>query len=153
MVLGSMLKDRDQQYVASKDENTRTWRILDTWSEELKTIGVEDEIPDDSPSVTVLTEGAFIALIKEAARVGVLENASLGGGGGEEVDTEEATQLEQELSEIREKAVKYEEENNSLRYKLQESQNLSEPFKIKSKAMEAVLKLAAMSDIERISED
>ena len=151
MVLGSMLKDREQQYVASKDENTRTWRILDTWSEELKNLGVDDEIPDDSPAVTILTEGGFIALIKEAARVGVLENASLGGGGG--VDTEEMEQLDQEVSEIREKVVKYEEENNSLRNQLRESQNLSEPFKIKSKAMEAVLKLAAMSDIEKISED
>jgi len=33
MVMGNMLRDRDVQYVASKDETTHTWRILNTWSD------------------------------------------------------------------------------------------------------------------------
>ena len=73
--------------------------------------------------------------------------------GGEDVPTEDFEDLDNKLSEIKEKLVKYETENQSLKHKLQESQNLSEPFRIKSKAMEAVLKLAAMSDIDRISEE
>ena len=68
MVMGNTLRDRDVQYVASKDDTTHTWRILNTWSDELKNLGVEDEVSDDSEAVKVLTEGEFIALIKEAAR-------------------------------------------------------------------------------------
>ena len=148
-MLGNLLQGRDQQYVAAKDEITNTWRVLDTWHVSLKTTEVEDDVPDDSPAVTVLTEGAFIALIKEAARTGMLENASLNA----DTDSIEIDQFNGELMEMKEKLVIYEKENISLKQNLQESHNLSEPFRIKSKAMEAVLKLAAMSDIERISED
>ena len=38
----------------------------------------EEDIPDDSAAVTIVTEGAFIALFREAARLGVIENASFG---------------------------------------------------------------------------
>ena len=148
-MLGNLLQGRDQQYVAAKDEITNTWRVLDTWHVSLKTTEVEDDVPDDSPAVTVLTEGAFIALIKEAAMTGMLENAYLNA----DTDSIEIDQLNGELMEMKEKLVIYEKENISLKQILQESHNLSEPFRIKSKAMEAVLKLAAMSDIERISED
>ena len=77
-MLGGMLQGRDQQWVATKDEVTNTWRILDTWHSSLKAMDIEDDIPDDSPAVTVITEGAFIALFTEAARLGVVENASFG---------------------------------------------------------------------------
>jgi len=77
-MLGGMLQGRDQQWVATKDDVTNTWRILDTWHSSLKAMDIEDDIPDDSPAVTVITEGAFIALFREAARLGVVENASFG---------------------------------------------------------------------------
>ena len=77
-MLGSMLQGRDQQWVATKDEVTNTWRILNTWHDSLKAMNVDDDIPDDSPAVTIITEAAFIALFREAARLGVLENASFG---------------------------------------------------------------------------
>ena len=73
-----MLQGRDQQFVATKDSVTNAWRILDTWHESLRQLQPEDDIPDDSSAVTILTEGAFLALIREAARLGVLENASFG---------------------------------------------------------------------------
>ena len=75
-MVGMFLKERDVQYVAHRDETTQTWRILDTWHESLMDLGPEDEIPDDSPGVMIITEGAFIALIKEGARLGVIQNAS-----------------------------------------------------------------------------
>ena len=75
-MLGGMLQGRDQQWASTKDEVTNTWRILDTWHSSLKAMDVEDDIPDDSPAVTIITEGAFISLFREAARLGVLENAS-----------------------------------------------------------------------------
>ena len=77
-MLGGMLQGRDQQWASTKDEVTNTWRILDTWHSSLKAMDVEVDFPDDSPAVTIITEGAFISLFREAARLGVLENASFG---------------------------------------------------------------------------
>ena len=139
-----MLQGREMQYVASKDGTTNTRRILDTWSDALKNLNPEDDIPDDSAAVKILTEGEFIALIKEATRLGVLENASFASN-NEDLDGELNTQV----SEIQEELVKYKEENNILKQKLQDT----EPFRLKTKAMEAVLKLAALSDINHLSEE
>ena len=77
-MLGGVLQGREQQWVATKDETTNTWRILNTWHESLKSMDPEEDIPDDSPAVTLVTEGAFIALFREAARLGVIDIASFG---------------------------------------------------------------------------
>lgn len=69
-MVGMFLKDREVQYTANRDEVTNTWRILDTWHEDLVNLGPDDEVPDDSSAVLILTEGSFIALVKEAARLG-----------------------------------------------------------------------------------
>ena len=69
MVMGNMLRDREVQYIAMKDDTTQTWRILDSWNESLKNVDLEDDIDDNNPAVKVLTEGEFIALIKEAGPV------------------------------------------------------------------------------------
>ena len=84
MVMGNMLRERDQQYIAVRDEATKTWRLLDTWHETLSGYSVDDDVADDSPAIKILSEGEFIVLIREAARIGVLENADLGGGEADE---------------------------------------------------------------------
>ena len=76
MPIGNMLRDRQEQYVEQKD-GTGTWRILDTWHEDLTKLDPEDEIDDASEAVTVLSEGSFLALVREATRLGVLQNAAL----------------------------------------------------------------------------
>ena len=53
MSMGNLLRGRDQQYVASKDDVTNTWRVLDTWNDALTALQIEDEVPDDSPAVTL----------------------------------------------------------------------------------------------------
>ena len=75
MAIGNMLRERGEQYVANQDE-TGTWRILDTWHDALKVLEPDEDVPDSSPAVTVMSEGAFLSLMKEASRLGVLENAS-----------------------------------------------------------------------------
>ena len=75
MVMGNMLRERDAQYIATRDDGTQTWRILDTWHDTLRDLSPEDDVEDTSPAVTVLTEGGFIALVKEASRLGILQNA------------------------------------------------------------------------------
>ena len=52
-MIGNMLRDRDVQYVAIKDDLTNTWRILDTWHEDLKSLQPEDEIDDASAAVKI----------------------------------------------------------------------------------------------------
>ncbi len=69
--MGSLLSQREEPYVVNRDPDTRTWRILDAWNPELREMGVEDEIEDSHPAVTVITEGAFVALIKEATILGI----------------------------------------------------------------------------------
>ena len=47
-MMGNMLRDRDQQFIAHRDEATHTWRILDSWHETLGSYSVDDDVPDDS---------------------------------------------------------------------------------------------------------
>ena len=140
-MIGNILRERDVQYTSIKDEITNTWRILDTWNDELKNLGPEDDIEDSNSAVTILTEGAFLSLVREAARLGVLDNVSF--SGGDEYGSSE------EIQEMQDKIVKYEKDIA----KLQVSSNESESFKLKEKALEAMLKLAAMSDVALLSED
>ena len=153
-MMGNMLRDREQQYISNKDETTQTWRILDTWHDALRSLSPEDEVPDDSDAVTILTEGAFISLIKEAGRLGVLQNAS-----SPLIDDEPISNtLEEEYSEELQtkEAEIYDKEEEITGYKreievLKVKSNESETFKIKEKALDAVIKLAAMSDATSIS--
>jgi hypothetical protein len=149
-MLGNMLRERESQYIATKDEGTNTWRILDTWHDVLREMSPEDDIPDDSPSVTILTEGGFIALVKEASRLGVLQNASASFGITDTREPKdygnELKEKDEELAEMRKKIVKYEEENNTLRI----SASKSEGTLLKELAMETLLKLTLSSDIEKL---
>ena len=147
MVMGNALRDRDVQYVASKDETTHTWRILNTWSDELKTLQVEDEVPDDCPAVKVLTEGEFIALIKEAARLGVLENATFGTGEAEL----EAVILDkdQEIQKLNETILSLKENNSEV---IRNSSH-TEDYDLKEKAMDSIIKLVSLQDVANLSKE
>ena len=140
------LKERDVQYVAHRDETTQTWRILDTWHESLMDLGPDDEIPDDSPGVEIITEGAFIALIKEGARLGVLQNASFSEHATIERDL--LTKDEDNL-DLKKKILDLEEQLTAAK----QSPNRSEGFELKEMAMNALLKLTSMSDIENLTKD
>ena len=155
-MLGNMLRDREHQYIANKDETTQTWRILDTWHDALRSLGSEDEVSDDSDAVTILTEGAFISLVKEAGRLGVLQNASSPllddepiSNTLEEEYSEKLQNKEAEIYDKEEKITGYKRELELLKMKVNES----ETFKIKEKALEAVIKLAAMSDVTSLGEE
>jgi len=139
MVMGNMLRDRDVQYVASKDEITHTWRILNTWSDELKNLQVDDDVPDDNSAVTVLTEGEFIALVKEAARLGVLEHANFSG----DVDSSEFDAI---ISD-RENEIKL------LQSQLGNKTDHSEDYDLKEKAMDSIIKLVSLQDVANLSKD
>ena len=70
------MSNQDIQYVAKRDA-AGTWRILDTWDESLSSIADDEEISDSNPSVTLLTEGQYLAVIREATKGGFLQSAAL----------------------------------------------------------------------------
>ena len=144
-MVGMFLKDREVQYTANRDDTTNTWRILNTWHEDLMQLGPEDEVEDTSSAVTVLTEGAFIALVKEAARLGVLQNANFG-----------------ENPELQETNDRLQAEIVSLEIQLKQQppaaapapqKPKSEGYLLKEMAMQTLLKLTSMSDIENLTKD
>ena len=140
------LKEREVQYTAHKDETTNTWRILDTWHEDIANLGPDDEVEDNSPAVTVLTEGAFIALVKEASRLGVLQNAAFSESSAAERDL---LAKETENIELREKILELEEKLHVAK----QNPHRTEGFELKEMAMQTLLKLTSMSDIENLAKD
>ena len=159
-----MLRDRDQQYIAHRDETTHTWRILDSWHETLSNYDVDDDVADDSPAIKILTEGEFIVLIREAARIGMLENANLGGDEVEPTDfsivSEEQTERIEELEKACEMykvqlqdAQQQEWEATAHIDTLEKQLETSEGFKLKEMAMTSILKLTAMSDVDKLGRD
>ena len=146
MPIGNMLSANEQQYVALKDESG-TWRILNTWHEDIKNLNADSDIPDDSDAVVILSEGQFIALIKEAGRLGVLANATFGTGEAEL----EAVILERdkEIQELHEKILKLEEEKSQVI----RSTSHTEDYELKEKAMENILKLVSMQDMSNLSKE
>ena len=144
MAIGGMLDGLDQQYVANKDERG-TWRILNTWHDDVKVLDAESEIDDNSDAVTVLTEGEFIALVKEATRNGVLDNASF------TADTSEYDEMllarDEEIAKLEDQIKSLEGSNTVLYDKTQ----YSEDYKLKEKAMESILKMVSMSELATLT--
>ena len=132
--------------MASKDDQG-TWRVLNTWHEELKRLNADDEISDDSPAVLVFSEGQFIALIKEAASSGILENANFGTGEAEL----EAIILDkdQEIQKLHEQILTLQEVNSDV----VRNANHSEEYELKEKDMGHILKLVSMQDMTNLSRD
>ena len=137
MPIGNMLRDRQEQYVAQKD-NAGTWRILDTWHEDLTKLGPEDEIDDSSDAVTIISEGGFLALVREATRLGVLQNAAM-------MENEALADQIEDLKEENEK-LKIEVPNTPIN-------NIVENVGLKEKAINAIVKLAAIDDLKEVTKE
>ena len=146
MAVGNMLRDREIQYVAVKDETTQTWRILDTWHEALKSFDPDDDVPDDSAAVNVLTEGQFLAIVKEAARLGVLQNVNLSSVENVEELENHVIDLEKEITDLNSELTKNETEKSVL-----QQEPTSESFMIKKLAMNSIMKLAAIDDMNKLA--
>jgi hypothetical protein len=145
MTMGNILRERDEQYVANRDDSG-TWRILDTWHDALKTVNPEEDIDDENAAVMVLSEGAFISLMKEAGRMGILDNVSESSGRSSEEIDEVITNYnaaQEKLRSLEREVVEQKDELAQLRVHSSRSQD----YYIKEKAMDAVIKLAAMDTI------
>ena len=142
MTLGNILRERDEQYIANRDESG-TWRILDTWHVDLKTSGPEDEVSDSSEAVTLLSEGAFISLMKEAGRLGILDSVTDSG----DQSSAEIDEIIVDYNATKEKVSELQTELSERNDELAKTRMQSEHFYIKEKAMDTVLKLAGMDTL------
>ena len=146
-MMGNILRERDQQYVATRDEATNTWRILDSWNDSLKELDVDDDIPDTSDAVKILSEGEFISLIKEAGRLGILANATFGTG---EAEMEaEILERDKQIQQLHEQILKLEEDKSQV---IRDTSH-TEDYELKEKAMDNILKLVSMQDMSNLSKE
>ena len=151
-MMGNILREREQQYVANRDDATNTWRVLDSWSDALKELDVDDDIPDDNDAVKILSEGEFIAVVKEAARLGVLQNVPSGSTEeDEEMLSEAAEKIEVLTRELEDTKRELEDSNRKLAT-VKTRPPRSEQFELKELAMQTVLRLTALSDIETLKD-
>ena len=141
-----MMNENGQQYVANKDDKG-TWRVLNTWHEDLKMMTADEDISDDSDAVIALSEGQFIALIKEAGSMGILENANFGTGEAEL----EATILDrdQEIQSLNEEILRLKEQKSEVIRDVEHT----EDYQLKEKAMDNILKLVSMQDMTKLSRE
>jgi hypothetical protein len=97
-----------------------------------------DEIPDDHAAMTVLTEGAFEAVIKEATAEGVLEGIHLGG-----VDEIDYSKLEDEIGILREQNLNLLEQIDDIDKHKSEVPKapLSESAQLRQNGMDNILKI------------
>ena len=139
MPIGGMLRERGEQYVAHRDLSG-TWRVLDTWNNELGQLDPDSDVPDDHGAVTILSEGAYHALTREAARLGVLKGATV-------AENEALTQTVEELEKKLEAAS---EVNRELKNDL-DRLSKSETYMLKESALEAIIRVAALEDISSLT--
>lgn len=153
MSIGDNLSRVEQQYVAKKD-NKNTWRILNLWHPTLKNFSSgEEDVPDEHPAVTVLTEGAFIALVKAAVQEGVIQNAVT----SVETNHDECASkiAYDELIGVNNQILKQNDERASEIIRLsKENDNLkqekprSEAFETTKLVVDSLVRLAGMSNIK-----
>lgn len=141
MPLGDMLRETIQQYVIKHDSKTGVWRILNTWHEAIRGLDLEADLPDEHPALTILPGVAFQNLVEEAHRLGVLQNVI-------------QNVYDVETSELTEENKRLLKENEELKKDKArpDFSKLSENFALKSKAMDAITKLAVSDDIVKLSE-
>ena len=97
-----------------------------------------DEIPDDHVAMTVLTEGAFEAVIKEATAEGVLDGIHIDG-----VDEIEYSKLEEEVNILRDQNLNLLEQAEQMDKVQSEVPKipLSEAAQLRQKGMDNILKI------------
>ena len=61
-----------KRYLVKYDAGNKAWKIVDLMHPAMMGVSLDDEIPDDSPAVTVLGEGAVEELVNEMHRLGFL---------------------------------------------------------------------------------
>ena len=144
--IGNDLGSMPDKYAVLYDDVTKVYRVLDLKHPEIVKIQIKDvediDIPDDHPAMTVITEMAFVKLIADAIKRGILAESVTGIGS----DVKDIHDLKREIVD---KDLKIQELERAL------SQNRidtrSEQYQLKSKVIDAVKQIALSGDICEIT--
>ena len=133
MIFPSILEGfQDEQYSAVRAKDG-SWTILDKWHSSIKGFEVSDEIPNDSPAITKVSEGQFLAVVKEAYKAGFLTVAPKISENQAPIES-----IQEQVDKAVKEAVK------------EPVTPKSESLIIKEQAMAAILKLVGMDDIKKV---
>ena len=150
MTLGNILSNQGEnvRYSAKFDSVTKTWRILDQWNDAIRILTADDDIADDNPAVTILSDGQFTALLKEASLQGELPNPSY-----QDIDIQQfQDELDNAYNQIKSLSEELEKANKEVN-NIQSKPKRSEKYDLKEKAMDSILKLVSMQDMADLSKE
>ena len=150
MTLGNILSNQEEnvRYAAKFDSITKTWRILDQWSDAIRTLTADDDIADDNPAVTILSDGQFTALLKEASMQGEIPNPSY-----QDIDIQQfQDELDSAYEKIESLTEKLEKSNKEV-INIQSKPERSEKYDLNVQAMDSILKLASMQYLAEQSKE
>jgi len=150
MTLGNILsnQEKENQYSAKWDESVRCFRILDLYSSDIKLMTGDDTVSDDSPAVTIISDGMWQALLTEATAQGRIPNLS-----NQNIDIQEfEDELEnayQQIENLTEELKKSDKKSTDIENKSQHS----EGFDFNIKAMDSILKLAGIQNVSELNKE
>ena len=135
MPIGETLRQSAEHYKVNFDEINKVWRIVDLWHESLGLLEYDSELPDDHPAVITIPELAFMVLVEEADRLGIIDR--LGHSKSEKQEINDS--VERRLSDLNAKLLTKEPE--------------SESFRLRKRAMDSILKIVAVDAVNTEIDD
>lgn len=139
MPVGKTLQQAEKRFAAKRDARTGAWRIIDLWHPDLESRELTDDIPDDSPAMTILSEEAFNTIFSEAERLNLLPKLASSQGFDEERERYE-TQLE-DLGKLN-------DELNEKLARVKDAPQLTEKYRLKKDSIDAILKVIGVDALE-----
>lgn len=136
--IGTALKHVGKPYWVRRD-TTGTWRIVNLLDQSLEKMTEDDDLPDNHPAVTIISEGAFLELIKEASSLGIIQKLDLS-------DNEQNEKLKLENEELR-----LENKRLKLDFETVGKEPATESYKIKSKVIDSLMKIVVVGSLENES--
>ncbi|MEK6860896.1 MAG: hypothetical protein AABY07_02895 [Nanoarchaeota archaeon] len=154
-MVSSFLKDYGKQYLARRDEKG-TWRIINLYHSSLRDAADPDfDVPDDHPSVTIITEGGFLELMAEVRKLGMVQQLNLEGGdfnvSTEAYDKvkEEKEELEDELEKIKKEGLRDTEEFRLASQKLIVIQDLANSGSLGESIIEVIQRIGGNESVKK----
>ena len=152
-IFDSFAREHGNQYFAKRDDKG-TWRIINLYHPDLKSLNEQDDdLPDNHPAVTVVTEGAFLSLMKEAGKLGMAQELNIETGdfnvSVEAYDTlmYEKKELEKEIDKI--KSERETEEFRLANQKLNVIHELAKEGVLDESTLEVIQRIGGNESVKR----
>jgi hypothetical protein len=138
-----------ERYKVAYDEQLKVFRILDLKNSSLSLVNdIDEDIPDDHPAMTVLSENMFTSLVAEAINQEILSPSVVGIG----ADIKGLKEMQAENTELREKIAELETKPvEQAKQALPVSDLKTEKSILKKHAMDILYKMTIAEDINATS--